>query len=110
MKKIIVISILILVALAFVLGATHTVSAYNSDNLDPVGYYARATKVIAIDEENDIVTCEDCVGFLWKFYGVEDWYVGSCAVMIMYDNGTPIIFDDIICHVYYNSWTLTLDF
>lgn len=69
--------------------------------------YALTVKVVSIDLENDLVTCEDCNGNLWQFFGVEDWEVGDSASLLMNDSGTPEIWDDVIENVKYNNWTLT---
>lgn len=70
-------------------------------------YYALATCVIKVDENNDLVTCEDCNGNLWKFYGCEDWREGDCANLLMNDRGTLDIKDDVIESVCYSTWILT---
>lgn len=69
--------------------------------------YALTTKVIDLDFENDLVTCEDCNGNLWQFFGVEDWEIEDGASLLMNDSGTPEIWDDVIESVKYNNWTLT---
>lgn len=70
-------------------------------------YYALTTKVVDLDLENDLVTCEDCNGNLWQFFGVEDWEIEDGASLLMNDSGTPEIWDDVIENVRYNNWTLT---
>lgn len=70
-------------------------------------YYALTTKVVAIDKEADIVTCEDCNGNLWEFYGVEDWEVGDCASLLMESHGTKKIEDDTIRDARFGAWELT---
>jgi len=70
-------------------------------------YYALTTKVVAIDQEADIVTCEDCNGNLWQFSGVEDWEVGDCASLLMESHGTKKIEDDTIEDVRFSAWELT---
>lgn len=70
-------------------------------------YYALTTCVVEVDRDNDIVTCEDCNGNLWEFYGVEDWEIGDCASLLMYDQGTASICDDAIEGARYSAWTLT---
>ena len=66
--------------------------------------YAKSGKVVELDEENDIVTFIDCNGFLWSFYGVEDWNVGDWCAVIFNTMGTDTIFDDEIVSVRYESW------
>jgi hypothetical protein len=69
--------------------------------------YALTTKVVDLDFENDLVTCEDCNGNLWQFFGVEDWEIEDGASLLMNDSGTPEIWDDVIESVRFNNWTLT---
>lgn len=70
-------------------------------------YYSLTACVVEIDREGDIVTAEDSTGNRWQFYGVEDWQIGDCASLLMWDNGTDLIFDDEVRGTRYNAWTLT---
>lgn len=70
-------------------------------------YYSLTTEVVDLDRQEDVVICEDCNGNLWSFYGCEDWMIGDCASLLMYDNRTPIIYDDIICGARFGAWNLT---
>lgn len=91
MKKIFSILPFILITLAFV------------SCLKPT-YYALTTVVVELDEENDIVTCEDFNGNLWKFYGCEDWTIGDIASLLMNDSTTANIYDDEIINARYNGY------
>ena len=66
--------------------------------------YPLTTVVVALDAENDVVTCQTISGLLFEFYGVEDWQVGDIASMIMDTRGTEIVLDDIILEVKYDGW------
>ena len=66
--------------------------------------YAQTTVVIEVDEVNHIVTCEDFNGVLWQFYSYDEWFIGDIATMIMNNNDTPIIYDDIIVHIMYDGY------
>lgn len=66
--------------------------------------YPLTTKVVALDRENDIVTCEDFNGFQWQFEGCEDWQEGDVCSMIMNSKGTAKIFDDEIITVQYGGY------
>lgn len=70
-------------------------------------YYALATVVTATDSTEDAVICEDSNGNVWAFYGVEDWQAGDNANLLMHDNGTKSIYDDVICGATYANWVLT---
>lgn len=61
--------------------------------------YSRVGTVCAIDEVRNSVLVVDGVNFKWEFFGVEDWEVGDMVSMIMDDNGTDFIEDDIIIDV-----------
>ena len=69
--------------------------------INPDNVYAKTAIVTEIDRKNDLVTVRDGVGYEWQFYGVEDWMIGDYASMVMYDNKTESIFDDIIIDVKY---------
>lgn len=73
----------------------------------PNHFYALTTQVVEIDKVNDVVTVEDCNGNLWTFEGTEDWEIGDCASLIMVDNGTKTIEDDVIVSTEYSNWILT---
>lgn len=66
--------------------------------------YAQMTVVVEVDRVNDEVICKDFNGVLWAFCGCDDWAEGDIATMIMNDNGTPIIYDDVIVHINYDGW------
>lgn len=109
----VIITVLLVCALiGLIIGAAVAGSKPHYNN--PIGtdltngwYYALTTKVVAIDKEADIVTCEDCNGNLWEFYGVEDWEVGDCASLLMESHGTKKIEDDTIEDVRFSAWELT---
>ena len=100
--KIFTIAMVIFIACIIVLTCTPAAVAKDNGN-----YYALTTEVVEVDRDNDTVTCEDYNGNLWAFYGAEDWEVGDCASLLMYDNATPIIYDDEVQGARYNAWTLT---
>ncbi len=66
--------------------------------------YPCTAVVIATDEATDTVTVKDSIGFTWDFAGVEDWAVGDGVNMLMDNNGTPQIADDIILQAIYYRW------
>lgn len=66
--------------------------------------YPLYSVVTEVDKENDIVTVTDFNGNDWQFSGCEDWECGNIASLIMHDNGTPDIYDDIIIKAEYNGW------
>lgn len=85
-----------LMATAFLNGSTAP--------LEELNYYPMTTIVVELDENTDSVICADFNGNRWSFEGIEDWCVNDFATMMMCDNGTLEIYDDIICDVYYDGW------
>ena len=65
--------------------------------------YPLTTIVTEINPEIDVVSITDNNGFVWQFYGVEDWEEGDICSVIMSDNGTETIFDDIIVTTRYGG-------
>jgi len=68
--------------------------------------YPLTAKVTEVNYADDLVTVETFTGFLFSFEGCEDWAEGDCASLIMDDNGTEKIFDDMIIMAQYGGWTL----
>lgn len=68
--------------------------------------YPMTAKVVEVNYDEDIVTVETFTGFLFSFEGCEDWAEGDCASLIMDDNGTEKILDDVIVMAQYGGWTL----
>lgn len=68
--------------------------------------YPMTAKVVEVNYDEDIVTVETFTGFLFSFEGCEDWAEGDCASLIMDDNGTEKILDDVIVMAQYSGWTL----
>lgn len=73
-----------------------------ADGIEDV--YAMTTVVVGIDYEEDAVTCQDFNGYLWVFYGVEDWLPGDVATLMMWNAETDIIFDDEVLDVFYSGY------
>ena len=65
--------------------------------------YPRTMVVTEINEEADIVVLTDSVGYIWEFYGVEEWTVGDLCSCIMDTNGTEAITDDTIIDTRYSG-------
>lgn len=82
-----------------VLSITSNTAKQTSINTNHI--YSNVAKVIELDRENDIVTCIDGIGYEWEFSGCEDWQMYDYCSMVMYDNNTSLIFDDVIIDVKY---------
>ena len=68
--------------------------------------YALTTKVVLVDTVNNTVTTEDYNGNTWSFYGTEDWEVGDCCSLIMDNNKTSTIHDDLIVNAKYSAYSI----
>ena len=65
-------------------------------------YYPRAAYITELRAEDDLVFCEDAVGFQWVFYGIEDYDVGDLVILTMDPAGThETILDDRIVDTMY---------
>ena len=72
----------------------------------PEGYYPTVLEVIAVNYTDDIVYFENSVHYQYSIVGADDICVGDAYSAIMYDNGTPKIYDDIIVSLRYSSYGL----
>ena len=63
--------------------------------------YPLSTTVTEI--KNDTVTVEDTNGNLWSFNGAEDWEINDTCALIMNDNNTKDICDDVIISTRYQG-------
>lgn len=72
---------------------------YNANQISHL--YPLTTTVAEI--KNDTVTVEDSNGNLWSFNGVEDWEINDSCALIMDDNNTKDIRDDVIISTRYQG-------
>lgn len=86
---------LLTLVLVFIL-ATATIPAAADFNIYPL-----AGRVISLDCNYDIVTFVDGAGNEWEFYSIEDWQIDDVVACIVWDAGTPEIFDDEIIDILY---------
>lgn len=80
------------------------ISGVSTNNVDNVGVYADTMVVTEVDYEEDVVTIANFNGFEWQFEGCEDWIEGDVCSVLMCDNGTENIFDDVILSTTYAGW------
>lgn len=66
-----------------------------------VGLYPLAGTVVEVNRPDDTFTIEDGAGHLWRFHGAEDWEAGDLAALLMNDNSTEDVRDDVILQVRY---------
>ena len=72
---------------------------YNANKFSHL--YPLTTTVTEIN--NDTVTVEDSNGNLWSFDGAEDWEINDSCALIMNDNNTKDIRDDVIISTRYQG-------
>ena len=70
----------------------------------PNRYYALTAVICDLESVNDFVYCEDFNGNLWVFKGIEDWQEGDLASLLMDNNNTIDITDDIILSAHYGGY------
>lgn len=84
-------------------GKNNTVKA-NETSKTIVSYdnlYLSEGTVICVNSDLNKVTVIDCDGEVYQFYGSEDWLVNDKCILLMDDNGTDDIKDDIIISTKY---------
>lgn len=87
-----------------VIGFTFSTSTVAKAEEQKPRFYPKTTVVKETRTETDEVICVDFNGFEWAFKGIDEWMVGDYCSMIMYDNCTDIIFDDVIISCHYDGW------
>lgn len=73
-------------------------------NYDVCNLYALTTMIIEVNHVEDYVVCLDFNGNEWIFEGVEDWCIHDFASLLMWDNETDNIEDDIIINAFYSGY------
>lgn len=71
--------------------------------------YPDVFEVIGINEETDTLTLINPYGFMWNMSGIEDYILGDCIAVIMYDGETEWIEDDIIVSANYGGFNFKDD-
>lgn len=71
--------------------------------------YSTTCVIVDTDYETDTVTMSTASGYLYQFEGIEDYWNGDLVSVIMYNNGTPEIIDDVILSHRYVGWTELFD-
>lgn len=60
--------------------------------------------VESVNYEENYITIVDNSGNAWEWEDTKDWQKNDIAAMIMNDNGTAEIIDDIIVNIRYIDW------
>lgn len=93
------ICLIILLAIIAVMADKTICQLYNANQQKHL--YPLTTTVTEVN--NDIVTVEDSNGNLWSFNGAEDWEINDSCALIMNDNNTKDIRDDVIISTRYQG-------
>lgn len=64
--------------------------------------YPTTMQITKID--GDLVTMETATGFAYEMLGAEDYEAGDLISVLMFNNGTKYITDDVILSVQYSGW------
>lgn len=67
-------------------------------------YYADTFVVVEVDYDTDTVWLMDFSGHMYSFEGCEDWMVADLCSVLMDNNGTDLILDDVILSCRYSGW------
>ena len=62
-------------------------------------HYITQAKVIGINTVSDTVQIEDSHGEVWEFFGTENFQKGNSVIVLMDDQSTSTVYDDIILSV-----------
>lgn len=98
-----ILATILMVSLAYMITSWEKQPYIGVDNL-----YGKVAVIDHLDEENDLVYFslpffyDD---FFYVMKGIYDLDVGDVCGLLMYDNGTPYIFDDVVLDVTYSGWT-----
>lgn len=65
------------------------------------GLYPEAGKVIDVCPEKDIVLVTTSTGNLYEFYGAEDWETDDYCMLLMHNNKTDTVKDDMVIDAEY---------
>lgn len=94
--------IVILTTILFVL-ITSTIIMMGADITN--NHHSRVAMVTEIDEETNLITVTCGNGNMFSFYDTsEDWMLGDLCSLIMYDNGTEIVYDDKVVSARYGGF------
>ena len=100
MRKIVLVIASLLIASAMLCNNNNTKVKHTKQIND---YYPMTTIVREIDNKNNTVTVENNDGELFQFIGIEDWQINDVCSLMLDDNGTENIYEDIFIKTIYNG-------
>ena len=95
-KLVLVFTVISTLIIGFLSGCAYG-NETSADDLYPI-----STKVVSLDYTADTVTVEQANGTMWTFQGCDDWELNDNCNLIMNDNGTPEVYDDLIVDYRYS--------
>ena len=93
------INVALLIALFITIGA-------KADTIDKKNICNKCMVITNLDYQTDIVTCETSTGFIFEFYGCEDYFINDIIICTMDNKGTKEIFDDEIIDTSFSGFCL----
>ena len=58
-----------------------------------------------ISTKNDVLTMQTSTGHIYEKEDADGWNVGDLASVLMFSNGTPKVYDDVILAAKYSGYT-----
>ena len=101
MRKIVLVIASLLIASAMLCNNNNNMKVKQKKQIND--YYPMTTIVREIDNKNNTVTVENNDGELFQFIGIEDWQINDVCSLMLDNNGTENIYDDIIIKTIYNG-------
>lgn len=95
-------AVIITIAILVFLGS----AVVKADTINATKTSYRGMKVIELDYDNNIVTVEDANGFIFEFFGCEDYFLNDIIICIIDNKGTKIILDDEIIDTVFSGFSL----
>lgn len=86
-----------IIIFACTLCCVNEIRKHSKNNID--SYYPMNTVVREIDYDNNIVIVENNDGELFSFFGTDSFKVNDSCALLMYDNTTSDITDDVIIQI-----------
>lgn len=99
LERMVKINVALLIALFITIGA-------KADVIDKENIYNKCMVITNLDYQTDIVTCETSTGFIFEFYGCEDYFINDIIICTMDNKGTKKIFDDEIIDTSFSGFCL----
>jgi len=101
MKELKRINTILVIVLVITILVTKNVGAETHNTIYNIGM-----RITQLNYVQNIVTCETSTGFVFEFYGCEDYHTDDIIICVMDNNGTRQIMDDLIIDTIYSGFSL----